>query len=471
MTNKHTPELEFQLIDSLASVLGVLIATATDATREQRDAFLEERIQNLSVKGIVPGRGYNDYPQRFQFMLDTITVMGELGKLLQAVDLANKVLPLAEIAGPNTTDPQLVCMQWLLRSNVLWTLANVFNQNELFVQSLDCLDEALAVVFHMGQMTNEIREQAASRYLSLVDSATDPDKNLQLAEELLASQAKTNQLSPDGLLMYFKILRLQERFSEASECAEHIRNLYQNGKYIFTKDLNELLPDFAAVALLAKLKTPKDLLLEFGPFAWPVYAECKKLYLSEAWSELYDEALPDLSEMMNDSFPTIFNGVVLYQNGSYIPSEEELLSYQNIHSRVRARKVQYSEGSQQQSFRAIPTALVYSYMRQIAKSADAQFALPKGLEFFLNWGRNAYFKEGENSHKYVSQMLEFFALYHQETNAVYQCAAILSGLLLEAIGPANSPEISSYLAHLEVTDHSTALLKGKKRIQLQLLDP
>jgi hypothetical protein len=107
-------------------------------------------------------------------------------------------------------------------------------------------------------------------------------------------------------------------------------------------------------------------------------------------------------------------------------------------------------------------------MLQIEKSQEMGIALPESLGFFINIGREAFNREPKKCHSYIEKMLEYFELHGQETNATYQCAGILAGILLEMIGSPGSEEMHSYISHLEVTDHKTALEKSKRKVDLIL---
>ena len=118
--------------------------------------------------------------------------------------------------------------------------------------------------------------------------------------------------------------------------------------------------------------------------------------------------------------------------------------------------------------RDVPTAALGTDMYLIAKTQSEDVLLPPSLEFFVNHGQQAARSEPNRIHEYIGAMLEYFDSHGLETNAAYECAAILAGALLEIVGKPDSKEMTSYISHLELVSHKEALLRAREGIQPQL---
>lgn len=456
-----TMVMQFQEVDDIDQFqVDYMLWNQEKRTELQREE-LAHRLTNLDTEGIVSGRGYDDYMPRFQYMLDTISLLGELGELDQAIELANRVVPLAEIAGQGSSDPQLVTFQWILRSDALWTVASVLDQEDLFQQALECMESASETAKFDSQLSAIIQEGAANRYLSLAASGLNPPDNINSARVLLAPLAQTRSLSVNGWSLYFRVLMKLDDYKEAynaakAACAEGVR--------ISDVDVHEIV----AAEYLSKYDSPQDFITEFGPFACPIYAECKKIYLSEAWSALYNQPMPVLANQQSIGTGFLIGNVVVYEENDPLMSQPEFILHESIHMGVNRGQVYKSEGEWLKAYRDVPTAALLTYMNRIEKSWGTEMMLPDCLRFFVDLGRNSFNDTPQKCHDYIEKMLAYFEKHGQETNSSYECAGIHAGILLEMIGSPGSKEMNSYISHLKVADHKTALEKAQRRVELIL---
>lgn len=457
-----TMAMQFQEVDDIDQFQVDYMLWMQERRVELQKKELVDRLNNLDTEGIIPGKAYKDYAQRFQYMLDTISLLGELGEMDQALQLINQVLLLAEIA-PAESDPELLTLQWILRSDALWTIANIFDQEDLYYQAFECMESALRLAQAENHFSVSISKHIAKRYLSLADSGDDSINNLNSAENLLAPLAQAYMLDSEGWGLYFRVLMKLSDYKKAYKASqEMIKAASIEGKKIHNIALYEVV----AAEYLSRYITPRDFLIKFGPFACPIYAECKKIYLSEAWAEIYNEALPILAKQQSIGTAFLMGNVVIYEENDPLLSQPAIILHELIHMGVSRGQVYQSEGKWLKAYRDVPTAALFTYMNQIEKAQESGIALPDSLHFFVELGRNAFKNESEKCDYYIEKMLEYFEQHGQETNSAYQCAGIQAGMLLDMIGTPGSEEMHSYIFHLEVTDHKNAIEKSKRKVAL-----
>lgn len=429
---------------------------------------VEKRLANLNEKGIVPGKPYDDYDVRFQYMLDTLSLLGELSEWKKAEELANTVLQLAEVAGPGSNDPFAISFQLSLRAEALWTIAGVFAKNEFFEESLKILNELyLFMKQNNPDSANTIQENIAARHFSLAKSGMNQSKNLKVSKELLGPLALKKNLSMGGWITYIQTLFELGNYQEASRSIAYLLKVMQK------KDRNISgipLSEFVDIQYLAKLNTPNEFRKEFGPYSAPIYAECKRIYLSEAWESIYQEPLPFSTGWSNYSGAILMGNVVIYEksNDLIMGRQPDVTAHEYIHLSVRNQQTFKSKGKWFIAYRDVPTAALFTYINQIEDHLKTGTPLPDCLQFFVELGKKAVKAKPSKANHYIENMLKYFEMRGEETNASYQCAAIQAGMLLEIIGPPGSKKMESYISHLKIMGHKNALARAKQKIDLMI---
>lgn len=441
--------------------------------RKQREE-LEMRISRLNEQGIAPGQHYSsgEYITRFQYMLDIITLLGELGEIEQAVELANKVLALTNIVPPESGALELLATQTFLRAEAFWTLANTFAQDELFERSFEFFMELLDMMRKSNpDRAYLIQEDIGIRYLNMVDSGVDPVENLDAANVLLESLATISKLSLYGWAKYIQVLHKLGEYKKASKAVDNLLMQRKEEEKIAGISLHEIV----SIRSLAELDTPSKFLNKLGPFSAPILAECKKICLSEAWQLIYQEPLTVSGKWQSTGVGILIDNVVVYEEAqdTVITNQVDIMMHEQVHLGVRSGQVYRSEGKWLKAYRDVPTAALLTYMLQIARSTRTQ--MPECLQFYVDLGRKSVVETPQEAHRYIEDMLGYFEMHGQETNASYQCAAIQAGMLLEIIGLSpnseeltDSEEMFSYISHLEVLNHTDALEKARRKIHLEL---
>src|SRR5947209_4828808 len=107
--SKNSPDplvlyMQFESVQNIEEFQMELALRQQEQKALKQREELEMRLSRLNELGIVPRQHYSsgEYITRFQYMLDTITLLGELGEIEQAVELANKVLALTSIVPPES---------------------------------------------------------------------------------------------------------------------------------------------------------------------------------------------------------------------------------------------------------------------------------------------------------------------------------------------------------------------------------
>jgi hypothetical protein len=473
-SSKNTPgflnmALEFEEVESIERFqLEYLLWLKEKKIQAQREE-LKMRLSNLSERGIVHGQRYaaNDYISRFSYMLDIISLLGELGEFEKAKELADFIWPSAYEGDSRSGDPPMVALQMYLRSEALWTMADVFAIDTLFQQSIVISNELLEFTKESyPTTTNVAREVLAKRHFLLAESGVDPIEHLTASKELIEPLTLGAELSLDGWVTYVRTLF---RLGEYQEASKSIPKMLKSAQTENRKIADISLTDIVSIEYLARLNTPDKFLEEFGPFAAPIFAECKNIYLSEAWQSIYHESLQVSGNWQNPGMGILMGNVVIYElsRDTIIGGQPDIIMHELIHLGVRDHQAFRSEGKWFTAYRDVPTAALFTYMQYLGRLSKIGSPMPDCLKFYVELGRNSAKKELVKANQYIENMLSYFKMHGQETNASYQCAAIQAGMLLEIIGSPDSEEMNSYIEHLEVTDHKNALGKAKRRVVLE----
>jgi hypothetical protein len=138
-----------------------------------------------------------------------------------------------------------------------------------------------------------------------------------------------------------------------------------------------------------------------------------------------------------------------------------------IHLSVRSRQSYKSEGEWLIAERDVPTAALRTYHLYLQKAREQGTGMPQSLVFLSDRGRAAMAQQASDIGDDISNMLDYFTQLKEESNAAYVCAAILLGVI-DVLLQGNDKLIESYISHLVVVDHVTALDRARRLVPLEL---
>ena len=461
----------YEEVDDIQAFLRDFMLWQQEKIREARRIDTQKRLRLMAERGITPGAGYNpaEYIERFEWLLDTMTQLGETGDLTKAAELSQFCESVAEVNARDQDSSAMQTLSLILRARLLWTKGSVFAEDELFNESLSVYDRLLSVVQkeNVGLM-KEVKKEIAGRRIMLAESGFSPDRNLKIASEILESIGVEELYDLSALVDLFKVRRGLADYQGAYALVPlMLKYAKAKNAQISGITMHELI----CTRFLARLPNPSRFLEKFGPFAPSIYAECKGITLAETWHAVYGTDFDCPNPRLDDTSGGILIGKVVIYEPSTDPtsdSQPDIIIHEMIHSAVKNGQTFKSEGTWYKAFRDVPTAALWSYVNRHAKCRASERQLPTSLAFFGKHGQLAVEKAPGEADTYIENMLAYFVLQEEETNASYQCAAILAGMLIEIIGPPDSRELQSYISHLKIMSHQAALDKGKRGVSLEL---
>ena len=462
--------LSFQPVDNLERFQLDLALWEKEKKTKLQHEELKKRLDNLKSEAIVPGQVYpgGEYVRRINNMLDTAELLSELGELDKANEMANSALSLTAVDVSEPSNAESALIKLALRPDVLWRMAQISANDELFEKALDSLNSLLKLVGEkIPSMSNKVTEDLADRHLQLANSNNDRIQHLNSAKYYLEPLAKKMTLSPNGWMTYTQVLYGLSEYKKANEALLHAVDSQSPDQKLVKK-----LPYYEIVCLdvLTKLDTTEKFVDEFGPFSAPILAECKKIYLADAWQLLYLKPIDFSGSCKKAASAMLMENVIVYEDTEdpVLGGKTDVFQHELIHQSVKEGVYLNSEGKWYPAFRDVPTAALDTYMRQISRSLDLGKPLPDCLRWYIDFGKRAAQQaDPQHNDKYIENMLQYHKWIKEETNSSYENAAILSGMLLELLGHPDSMEMESYISHLKVMNHKEALQKAKLKVKLE----
>jgi len=402
-------------------------------------------------------------------MVSTAEKLAEARALDRAETLLKSLIELSEVGSDSVAQSELRIVRLMLRTQVLWVAGSALAQNGFFEQAFDSLrslfDYAAA---NKPEALPFAAKELVSRHLQLAISGCDRDKNLAAARDLVGLFDSWANVDTDGWVLYIRV------FYELREYQRAMRGLEKLRTTIGAEDRIDgiKLRDLVAIYLLSKYQEAPAFRDRFGPFAAPIYAECTKTGLYEAWISVGNPKDEFRLPGRDGGQAAILIGQVVVYETNVSPSKRnpqvEVMLHEMVHLAARNGTTYKSEGTWYKARRDVPTAALATYVGRIQEFEADGIALPSSLDWLISFGRKSARDSSEMLHQQIANMLEYFEEIGEESNATYQCAAILSGILLEVLGPASSHEMQSYVWHLQLMSHELALERARRNVSVEL---
>lgn len=464
--------LRFEEVDDLDAFVDAYLLFKRGQQRTRLEEEGKTRLKYLEEKSIRPGGRYDisEYTEYFNYVLDTVEVLAELGNAEKAVELSNEVLWLCEISGSEGEPAETSAMKLGLRSDAQWRIGSTLGHDPFLLASLATGERARDVA---AEIPNDEAVLGFDRIIGerryhLVESGLLPGSKLEAVRKTLGRVERNGKSNVSSLTIYIKTLRKLGRYAEAREALRRLPELHRiEGRTVSSLDW----ADVAQILTLDRLGSAKSFRDAFGPFAPSLFAECREMCVDEAWEQVLNEAFAGPAETYVSGDAVLFGNFVIYesQQGPYARADQfEIAMHELVHRGVQSGQTMRSGEQWLRVCRDVPTAALHTYMALIAKTQSEDVLLPPSLEFFVNHGRQSARSEQDRIHEYIAATLEYFDAHGLETNAAYECAAILAGALLEIIGKPESKEMTSYISHLKLVSHKEALLRASEGIEPQL---
>src|SRR4030095_2302411 len=153
----------------------------------------------------------------------------------------------------------------------------------------------------------------------------------------------------------------------------------------------------------------------------------------------------------------LIGDVVVYERHS-LPGENrwaDVALHEAMHLSVRKGQAYKSEGVWLTAKRDVPTAALRTYHQYLQRAREKGISPPRSLGFLSDHGRTAMGQRAHGIGDHIANMLDYFAVLKEESNAAYVCAAILAGVL-DVLLQGDDQLIENYISHLVVVDHVTA---------------
>lgn len=208
----------------------------------------------------------------------------------------------------------------------------------------------------------------------------------------------------------------------------------------------------------------------YGPFAGFIHQEVQEL-----WPSLFplyaDPAVPAVVGVRLPPLAGLHGNLVIYDNRYDRKLWAYITEHELVHASRRAgQQYMTSDGCWRLCRRDVPTASALTYLKFLGEEdLGAIEACRESLEALVVCGRDHSEDDPDGAAVQVEHMLRYFDdLGDQESPASYPCAAILVGMAYGFLGRNATDEVSAYLRHLKVMDHSEALRFGRRKDVLVL---
>jgi tetratricopeptide (TPR) repeat protein len=423
--------------------------------RARRKKEYETALRQRKHYNIQPNARYSlkEYTEIFNKKLDLFDLSLEVGETSVAAEMANEAMAMTEV-NPRD-DAQVRLAKLAQRVEALWRIAPDFGGPELLKEAYSSAELLVSLCATVTPaMLPSVLQLEARKYLTLAESMLDRPANLQMARELLERAQEVAGLSPSG--------------------AEDLARTYCClGDYAKAQPLLEPLkaksPDLYRLWVLASHRDPAGFRGRFGPFAAAIYAECKAISLAEAWQEIEGMSFRRIVGNVYEASGMLIGDVVVYERHS-LPGENrwaDVALHEAMHLSVRKGQAYKSEGVWLTAKRDVPTAALRTYHQYLQRAREKGISPPRSLGFLSDHGRTAMGQRAHGIGDHIANMLDYFAVLKEESNAAYVCAAILAGVL-DVLLQGDDQLIENYISHLVVVDHVTALDKARRRVPLQL---
>lgn len=375
-----------------------------------------------------------DFAAQMADRAERITLLAQSGDLEAAARAANEGLAWLGDERLSDTPPDVLFLE--LRGDLLWAAADAFGNNDIFVEAMRATATALTRSADFPETANpgfqdHLALKLAERALVLTDAGLHPEHNLAQARTALSWLSDAGGNKPSGMN---RRLRWAVAAANYEEAADILRAADTAG---LTDLLDMPLQRRAAVELLSSWPTADAWLLEFGPFAAPLYAEARGVTLSEAYDFLGEQ--PPTAGHGDDTWPP-----------HALTVGQLVLTDADIDLAALARHQGLSTATP--TVRSVPTASLLTYL-------DSSSADP-GLAPWIAVGSQAA-SVGEAIHHQVAAMLAYFDRHSIPTEASFTCAAVLAGVATKLLGPV---ACVSYAGHLTLTNHDVAFSKALRDV-------
>jgi hypothetical protein len=370
-----------------------------------------------------------EFEERLQAHCDSIHLLAEIGEIERAAELLNVA---AGYLRPMDTDlePQLRAYA----ADLMWTAADAFGVNEWF---LVALDHQAAAAQALGDDGSDAHLMVAARCLDLIGNGTYPMRELLVrAAEALQAVNANRRLDPAVMALRFALARRTGDRSELAKVAAAGSGLDERSQ--------------AIAQLLGRLHDAAAWQSEFGPFGPFIYAECAEVSHDEAM-DIFEFPVPDAASVPGTAAVRI-GSLTLAEPGCDPPAAMLALW---IHAVPADEDLTTTAEGRRRRRRSIPTAAMHT-----AVAALHRPDCPAGVRGIVRIGRAAAATTMDTQ---IDAMLGFFD-GGEETDAVYPCAGLLVGIVLQTLG---EQHLLAYVEHLELADsHAQAVDRCRRQVPL-----
>jgi hypothetical protein len=449
--------LAFANVPSLAEIeLRVLTEARADERRE-RVARAKQRLAETSGQLLELGRSYTvaEFGSRFAIALDRSRQFSELDDHASAAASLNDLGPWVsdEAIQPGPTEVLL----HELRGDWFWTAADVFGANSLFENAMTAYRRAVHLADGLMEgrddVVNFIALKMARKALDLSHSGLSSEANLEEAAAFLRLLSPGARDSPEVLGLRFQLETACEDYPSAVSILKEAE-----GQAAYLRSVSAF--ERARVVLLAELPAAETWKSRFGPFAVPIYAECRGITSAEAGLRLGDRYVhADATGIGAQAL--LYGRVCICER---MVDQVAIGLHENLHDEVRSGAVHRVGAEWLAVARDVPTAALGTYLQYLsARGQSEQDAV--ALTTFVDVGRESVRAHPAAIDAWVGSMLSYFDSHREESEATYQCAAILAGIVLELLGEETARR---YASHLALTTHREALALARRAVDVYI---
>lgn len=469
-SGKDTLTLHFREVKSIEAFQRDLAMWTLEKQTKLHQSHLQMYLQSWGNEAIVPSQAYSiqEFNRRVTFMEKTLDLLFEVGDPKDAEKIANSLLDATTVGILDLPEPEAAVFKLAVRVQTMWKLATSLNIDERFDDALSLLAEGLESWRpNRLDVAKIIAEDLAAKHLWLAQHNRERAVHLDAAKQILDLIMSDVALTGNGLITYGKVLAELGDYHKAFDVLSRGVELLGSKEKVKPESLK--LSELVFVAWLSILGTPAKFLEEFGPFAAPILADSKKIYLADAWQQIYNKPIEFSDRCEQARTGLLIDNVVVYEESSdpVLAGQGDIIAHELIHKVVEGHTKMRSEGIWYSAQRDIPTAALDTYLRQIARSHQLNRPLPDCLRAYVELGSQAVRRDQKKSAYHIKNMLAFYFSLGTETSGAYRAAAILAGMLLGILGEPDSDVMNLYLGHLMVTSHEKALDRAQRHIELE----
>ncbi|MDT0353626.1 hypothetical protein [Pseudonocardia charpentierae] len=424
-------------VPDLEEILAAVAVRASVASRDEQSSVCSTEIAALMDELPQLSVGYSavEFERRFRLLLHTIVLLGQVHRLDEAKELAERA---ATFVVRDSTDTDLFLSD--LASRLMWTAGNTFAVEEYFFDALRQRLRTAELLRESRVASEDVAGQAvetAEECLGLIESGTPPRAQLlDLAREALGQIAAEHQELPAVWSARFRVARLSDDRQELRILAA------QSGG-------SALDPDDVRVAHLLGLLVDDDAWRwEFGPFAAAVFAHCHGVDQVDGFRRLdKNDALVVPATGLG------YRGVQIGPVTFAEPDCDEIAGSValSLAGAVKRGDRYVVAGRARPVRRIVPVSAMHTLVPFASLAPDDQ---PGAVRFLFDRGAEAARVEPARIHDWIDHTLAFLD-GDRAHEASFTCAGIMVGAA-HALVP--SGRLRAYVTALEVMpDHESAL--------------